>query len=59
MLVGHYVILVVRVDRLVARWDVDFFFGELDAREVFEEVGVVGGVEVDVGEGGIAGLLGV
>lgn len=58
VLVRHDVVFVVRVDGLVLRRDRDFLGGEFDAVEVFEEVGVVGGVEVDVGEGGVAGLEG-
>ena len=59
MLVGDNIVFVFRVQRLVLWCDGDFFCGQLDACEVFEEVGVVGGVEVDVGEGGVAGLGGV
>ncbi len=40
------------------RRDVDEFFGEVwGAVEFFEEVGVAGGREVDVGVGGIFGLF--
>ena len=40
------------------RRDVNEFFGEVGgAVEFFEEVGVAGGREVDVGVGGIFGLL--
>lgn len=54
---NHNVFLVVvGVERLMARRNVDLFGGQLDAREVFEKVGVVSSVHVDVAEGGIARL---
>lgn len=46
MLVRHEIFLVVRIERLMLRRHEDFFGGELDAREVFEEVGVVRRVHV-------------
>lgn len=46
MLVRHEIFLVVRIKRLMLRRHEDFFSGELDAREVFEEVGVVRRVHV-------------
>lgn len=59
MLLGDDVVLVVGVEGLMAGRDVDIFGGEAGgAGEVFEEVGVVGGVEVDVGVGGIFCLEG-
>lgn len=84
MLVRNDVVLVLRVQRLVLRRDVDGFGGQVAARfvggggvegggggqrgvggvwgngerarEVFEEVGVVGAVQVEVGVRGVAGL---
>lgn len=57
MLVRHYIIFIFRIRWLVLRRDVDEFFGEVGgAVEFFEEVGVAGGGEVDVGVGGIFGL---
>ena len=59
MLIRHYIIFVFRVRRLVLWWDVNEFFGEVwGAVEFFEEVGVAGGGEVDVGVGRIFGLFG-
>ena len=59
MLIRHYIIFVFRVRRLVLRRDVDEFFGEVGgAVEFFEEVGVAGGGEVNVGVGRIFGLFG-
>lgn len=57
MLVGHDVVFVVGVDRLVLGRDIDFFGWKLQTGEVFEEVGVVRLVEVEEGEGGVAGLV--
>lgn len=59
VLVRHYVVLFVRVERLILRRDDDVFGGEFGGRrggKGFEEVGVMGGVQVDVIEGGVAGL---
>lgn len=56
MLVWHYIVLVFGVDGLIVGWDVDFVVWELVFAEVFEEVGVAGTVEVDVGVGGVFGL---
>lgn len=49
MLVRHYIVLIVRIERLMLGRDVDFFGGELDGGEGFQKVGVVGGVEMEVG----------
>lgn len=56
MLIGHDIILVIRVYRLVLWWDVDLFGWQLKAREVFEQVGMVRLVEMEKGEGGVARL---
>jgi len=53
MLVGNYIIFIFWIDRLVVRRHIDFVVGELVFAEVFEEVGVAGAVEVDVGVGGV------
>ena len=49
MLVGNYIILVLRVDGLVFRLHVDLVLGEAVGDKVGEELGVAGAVEVDVG----------
>jgi len=54
MLIGHNIILVIGVYRLVLWWNVDFFGWQLEAREVFEQVGMVRLVEMEEGEGGVA-----
>jgi hypothetical protein len=41
MLIGHDIILVIGVYRLVLWWNVDFFSWQLEAREVFEQVGMM------------------
>lgn len=51
MLVGNHVVFIFGVERLVSRWDVDFFERQFVAGVVFKQVGVVGGVVVDVGVG--------
>lgn len=56
VLVRDYIVLVVGVDGLVLTRDGDFFGGQFDAGEVVEHVGVVGCVEVQMGEVGVAGL---
>ena len=58
MLVRDDLFVVVGVDGLMLRRHVDIFWGELEggAREVFQQIGVMGGVKVEVGEGGVAGL---
>ncbi len=56
MLIGDYIVLVLGIEGLVVGRDVDLVVGELVAAEVFEEVGVEGAGEVDVGVGGIFGL---
>lgn len=48
MLVGHHVVLVLRIDGLVLGLDEDLVAREPVAAEVLEEVGVAGAVEVDV-----------
>ena len=59
MLVRHHVVFVLGVRRLVLRRHVDCFVRQVrGAAEFFEEVGVAGGGEVDVGVGGIFGLWG-
>jgi hypothetical protein len=50
MLVGHDVILVIRVYGLVLRWDVDLLSRKLQTGEVFEQVGVMRLVEMEIGE---------
>ncbi len=58
MLVRHYIIFIFRIRRLVLRRDVDEFLGEVGRPvEFFEEVGMAGGREVDVGVGGIFRLF--
>jgi hypothetical protein len=59
MLIGHYIVLIFRIDGLVVRRNVDLIIGELVFAKVFEEVGVPGSVEVNVGIGGVFGLEGV
>lgn len=58
VLIRNDIVLVVGVERLVLRRNVDFLGRELDARKVLEQVGVVGGVEMQVGEGRVARLMG-
>jgi hypothetical protein len=58
MLVGHDIILVFRVQRLVLRRNEDFLWLKVRAGELFEEVGDARGVEVEVGGVGVAGLRG-
>jgi len=59
VLVGHDVVFVFRVERLKVLRDEDVFVGELVAGfgKVLEKVGVVGGMEMEVGCVGIARLL--
>lgn len=59
MLIGHYIVLIFRVDGLIVRRNVDLIIGELVFAEVFEEVRVPRSVEVNVGIGGVFGLDGV
>jgi hypothetical protein len=59
MLIGHYIVLIFRIDGLVVRRNVDLIIGELVFAEVFEEVRVPGSVEVNVGIGRVFGLDGV
>lgn len=53
VLVGHHVILVLRVDGLVLRRDVDVVRGEPVFAKVVKEVGIAGAMHVDVGEAGV------
>jgi hypothetical protein len=58
-LIGHNVVLVFGIERLVLRRDVYFFVWELGsgrASKLFDEVGVVRGVEVEIGGCGVACL---
>lgn len=50
MLVGHDIIFIIRVDRLMLRRNVDLFGRELETREVLEKVGVMRLVQVEEGE---------
>jgi hypothetical protein len=50
MLIGYNVVLIVRIYRLVLWWDIDLFGGQLETREVFEQVGVMRLVEMEIGE---------
>jgi hypothetical protein len=50
MLIGNNVVFVVRVYRLVLWWDIDLFGRKLETREVFEQVGVMRLVEMEIGE---------
>lgn len=56
VLVGDNVVLVFRVHGLVLRGQENFVGEERRARKVFEEVGMPGGVEMQVRAGGVAGL---
>lgn len=49
-MVGYDIIFIVRVDRLVLRWNIDLFRWELETREVLEKVGVMRLVQVEEGE---------
>lgn len=55
MLVRHYVVFVFGIERLVLRRHVDLVVGQFVLAEVFEEIGVAGAREVDVGVGGVFG----
>lgn len=57
MLVWHNIVFVVGIERLMLWRDIDLLCGHLDACKVLEQVGVVGGMEVEVGEGGVARLM--
>lgn len=57
MLVGHDVVLVLRVDGLVVRGHVDVVGGEAVLGEGLEEVGVARAVEVEGGEVGVFVLV--
>ena len=54
MLIGHDIVFVVGVYRLVLWWDIDLFSRKLKAREVLEQVGVMRLVKMEIGEGRIA-----
>jgi len=56
MLIRHYIVLIVRIDGLVLRRDIDFFGRQFDTSEVLEQISVVGRVQMDVSEAGIARL---
>ena len=56
MLIWYHIVFVVRVDWLILQRHNDLFGWELDSREVFEEVGVVRGVSVQICVGRIARL---
>lgn len=56
MLVWYNIVFVFGVYGLVVLWDVDFVGFELGGTEIFEEVGVPGTVEVDVGMVHVFGL---
>jgi hypothetical protein len=58
VLIGHYVVLVFRVDGLQVRRHVDVVGGQLVLAKVLEQVGVARLLHVDVGEGGVFVLLG-
>lgn len=46
VLIWDYIVLIVGIEWLMLRRDIDLLCGQFDACEVFEQVGVVGGVEV-------------
>jgi hypothetical protein len=50
VLVGHNVIFIVRVDWLMLWWDIDLFSRKFEPREVFEKVGVMRLVEMEIGK---------
>jgi len=54
VLIWHDVIFVVRVDRLVLRWNINLFSRKLEAREVFEQVCVMRLMKMEIGEGRVA-----
>lgn len=58
MLIWNDIVFVVGIERLMLRRNVDFFGRQLDTREVLEQIGVVGGVQVQKGKGGVARLAG-
>jgi hypothetical protein len=53
VLIRHYIVLILRIDRLVMRRHVDLIVGQFVFAEVFEEIRVAGPVEVDVRVGRI------
>lgn len=56
MLVWHNIVFVFWVQRLVLRRDVDLVVWEFIAAEIFEEIGVSRGEEVNVGVVAVLGL---
>lgn len=58
VLLGHDIILVLRVDGLVLRGDVNVVGGQLVAAELLEQVSVAGPVEVNLGMLGVFILFG-
>ena len=54
MLVGHNVVLVIRIEGLVLRRNVDVLGRQLDTGEVLQEIRVVGRVQMDIVEARIA-----
>lgn len=57
MLVRHHVVLVLGVDGLVVRGDVDVVRGQLVAAKLLQEICVAGTVEVDLGVMGVLVLF--
>jgi len=53
MLIRHNVILILRVDRLVLRFDINLIIGEFILGEILEQVRVPGAMHVDIREGGV------
>ncbi|KXT05442.1 hypothetical protein AC578_11100 [Pseudocercospora eumusae] len=52
MLVWHDMVLVIGIDGLVLRCDLNLFCRQLDSGKVFEQIGVVGVVQVQKGQRG-------
>lgn len=50
VLVRHDIVFIIWIQRLVLSRHVNVFGRELDARKVFEQVCVVGGMQVQLGE---------
>lgn len=57
VLVWHDIIFIVGIEWLMLRRDINFLGGQFDACKVLEQMGVVGGVEMEMGKGGIARLV--
>ena len=53
MLIRHYIVLIFWVQGLIVRRHVDLVIGKCVAAEVFEEIGMPGGCEVNVGVIGV------